>query len=135
MNSSGLPAAEAAEFPRASQGSLRAPRRRNPAVEAEAATATRSRRRSRVLWWAEPRPPAAAAAADDGGFAMAGRRGCRIRSNGLDLTNSVVYCILGDISVLPLISKPFGFANFHLENTERLFGFTTKTSNKITKSD
>jgi hypothetical protein len=72
MNPSGLPAAEAAEFPRASQGSLRAPRRRNPAVEAEAATATRSR--SRVLWWAKARPPAAAAAADDGGFAMAGRR-------------------------------------------------------------
>jgi hypothetical protein len=82
MKFRGVPAAEAAvraalESPRTSQGSRRAPRRRNPAVDAEVATATRIKRRSRVLLWAEPRPPAAAAAAaaDDGGFAMAGRRG------------------------------------------------------------
>lgn len=75
MNPRGLPSAAAvreAESPWASQGSRRAPRRRNPAVEAEAATATRRRRRSRVRWWAGPRPPAAAAADDDGNFAIAG---------------------------------------------------------------
>jgi hypothetical protein len=100
MKSRGNPAGEAAvraavESPRTSQGSRRAPRRRNPAVDAEAATATRIKRRTRVLLWAEPRPPAAAAAADDGASPWPdggeGGGGSGIRSNGPDLENPIVY--------------------------------------------
>jgi hypothetical protein len=65
------------------------------AVDAEAATATRIKRRTRVLLWAEPRPPAAAAAADDGASPWPdggeGGGGSGIRSNGPDLENPIVY--------------------------------------------